>query len=65
MQLFAGLLVQETLARCFERKRFSEFQVFLRTLIAMGTATPQKIGNMVSALEGGLISPTEVICRAT
>ena len=33
--------------------------------LLMGTATPQKIGNIVSALEGGLISPTEVICRAT
>ena len=36
VQLFAGLLVHrgETLARCFERKRFSEFQVFLRMLFA-------------------------------
>ena len=33
--------------------------------ILMGVATPQKIGNMVSALEQGLISPTEMICRAT
>ncbi len=33
--------------------------------ILMGAATPQKIGNMVSALEQGLISPTEIICRAT
>ncbi len=36
VQLFAGLLVHrgETLARCFERKRFCEFQVFLRMLFA-------------------------------
>ena len=33
--------------------------------VLMGAATPQKIGNMVSALEQGLISPTEIICRAT
>ena len=34
VQLFAGLLVHtgETLARCFERKRFTEFQSFLRML---------------------------------
>lgn len=38
VQLFAGLLVHrgETLARCFDRKRFSEFQVFLRMLFASG-----------------------------
>jgi hypothetical protein len=36
VQLFAGLLVHtgETLARCFERKRFAEFQSFLRMLLA-------------------------------
>jgi hypothetical protein len=36
VQLFGGLLVHtgETLARCFERKRFVEFQVFLRMLVA-------------------------------
>jgi hypothetical protein len=36
VQLFAGLLVHrgETLARCFERKRFGEFQRFLRMLFA-------------------------------
>jgi hypothetical protein len=36
VQLFAGLLVHrgETLARCFERKRFTDFQVFLRMLFA-------------------------------
>ena len=32
--------------------------------VVMGATTPQKIGNMMSALEGGLISPTEIICRA-
>lgn len=31
--------------------------------IVMGSTTPQKIANMVSALEAGLISPTEIICR--
>jgi len=30
----------------------------------MGATTPQKIANMMSALETGLISPTEIICRA-
>lgn len=36
MQLFASLLVHrgQTLARCFERKRFTEFQTFLRMLFA-------------------------------
>ena len=29
-----------------------------------GCDDPQKIANMVSALEAGLISPTEIICRA-
>jgi DDE superfamily endonuclease len=35
VQLFAGLLVHtgETLACCLERKRFAEFQVFLRMLV--------------------------------
>jgi SAM-dependent methyltransferase len=32
--------------------------------LLMGATTPQKIANMVSALEAGLISPTEIICRA-
>ncbi len=32
--------------------------------ILMGAAAPQKIGNMVDALQRGLISPTEIICRA-
>jgi DDE superfamily endonuclease len=36
VQLLAGLLVHrgDTLARCFERKRFGEFQAFLRMLFA-------------------------------
>lgn len=36
VQLFAGLRVHtgETLARCFRRKRFVEFQIFLRMLFA-------------------------------
>jgi hypothetical protein len=36
VQLFAGLLVHtgDTLARCFERKRFVEFQSFLQLLLA-------------------------------
>jgi hypothetical protein len=36
VQRFAGLLVHRgaTLARCFERKRFAEFQAFLRMLFA-------------------------------
>jgi SAM-dependent methyltransferase len=32
--------------------------------IVMGPTTPQKIANMVSALEAGLISPTEIVCQA-
>jgi hypothetical protein len=32
--------------------------------LLMGATTPQKIANMVSALEAGFISPTEIICRA-
>ena len=32
--------------------------------LLMGATTPQKIANMVSALEAGLISPTEIICQA-
>ena len=32
--------------------------------ILMGATTPQKIANMMSALEAGLISPTDIICRA-
>lgn len=32
--------------------------------LLMGATTPQKIANMVSAIEAGLISPTEIICRA-
>lgn len=32
--------------------------------IVMGSTTPQKIANMVSALEAGLISPTEIVCHA-
>lgn len=36
LQLFAGLLVAtgETIARCFDRKRFVEFQTFLKMLFA-------------------------------
>ena len=33
--------------------------------ILMGPTTPQKIANMVSPLEAGLISPTEIVCRAS
>jgi SAM-dependent methyltransferase len=32
--------------------------------VVMGPTTPQKIANMVSALEAGLISPTEIVARA-
>jgi SAM-dependent methyltransferase len=32
--------------------------------ILMGPTAPQKIANMVSNLELGLIAPTEIICRA-
>lgn len=32
--------------------------------LLMGATTSQKIANMVNALEAGLISPTEIICRA-
>jgi hypothetical protein len=32
--------------------------------LLMGPTTPQKIANMVSAIEAGVISPTEIICQA-
>lgn len=32
--------------------------------LLMGATTPQKITNIVSAIEAGLISSTEIICRA-
>jgi ubiquinone/menaquinone biosynthesis C-methylase UbiE len=32
--------------------------------LLMGASAPQKIANMIDALERGLIAPTEIICRA-
>ena len=32
--------------------------------ILMGASAPQKVGNMIRNLERGLITPTEIICRA-
>jgi hypothetical protein len=32
--------------------------------ILMGASSPQKIGNMISLLESGTISPTEIIAQA-
>lgn len=32
--------------------------------VLMGTATPQKVANMVDNLDRGLIAPTEIVCRA-
>jgi ubiquinone/menaquinone biosynthesis C-methylase UbiE len=32
--------------------------------VLMGTATPQRLGNVMDALERGLIAPTEIISRA-
>ena len=53
LQLFAALLVStgETLARCFERKRFGEFQTFLRTLL--GSLWCQNIRRVHLILDNG------------
>src|SRR5499427_5033973 len=53
LQLFAALLVStgETLARCFERKRFVEFQTFLRTLL--GSLWCQNIRRVHLILDNG------------
>jgi hypothetical protein len=53
VQLFAGLLVHtgETLTRCFERKRFAEFQVFLRMLL--GSIWCQRIRTLHLILDNG------------
>ncbi|HXV84137.1 MAG TPA: class I SAM-dependent methyltransferase [Candidatus Binatia bacterium] len=32
--------------------------------LLMGGSAPQKVANMIDALQGGLIAPTEIICRA-
>jgi ubiquinone/menaquinone biosynthesis C-methylase UbiE len=31
--------------------------------LLMGESTPQKVGNMVAAVESGVLAPTELICR--
>ncbi len=53
VQLFAGLLVHtgETLARCLERKRFVEFQLFLRMLF--GSVWCQRIRSLHLVLDNG------------
>ena len=53
MQLFGGLLVHtgETLARCFERKRFVEFQSFLRMLF--GSVWCRRIRSLHLILDNG------------
>jgi hypothetical protein len=53
VQLFAGLRVHtgETLARCFERRRFAEFQVFLRMLF--GSIWCQRIRTLHLILDNG------------
>jgi DDE superfamily endonuclease len=53
VQLFGGLLVHtgETLARCFERKRFVEFQVFLRMLL--GSVWCRRIRSLHLILDNG------------
>jgi len=53
VQLFGGLLVHtgETLARCFERKRFVEFQVFLRMLF--GSLWCRRIRSLHLILDNG------------
>jgi ubiquinone/menaquinone biosynthesis C-methylase UbiE len=33
--------------------------------ILMGSAWPRKVENMIGNLEGGLIAPTEIVCRAS
>jgi len=53
VQLFGALLVHtgETLARCFERKRFIEFQVFLRMLF--GSLWCRRIQSLHLILDNG------------
>jgi hypothetical protein len=53
VQLFAGLLVHtgETMARCFERKRFVEFQHFLQMLL--GSAWCRRIRSLHLILDNG------------
>jgi hypothetical protein len=53
VQLFGGLLVHtgETLARCFERKRFVEFQSFLRMLF--GSVWCRRIRGLHLILDNG------------
>jgi hypothetical protein len=53
VQLFGALLVHtgETLARCFDRKRFVEFQVFLRTLF--GSVWCRRIRSLHLILDNG------------
>lgn len=53
VQLFGALLVHtgETLARCFERKRFREFQVFLRMLF--GSVWCRSIRSLHLILDNG------------
>jgi hypothetical protein len=53
VQLFAGLLVHtgETMARCFERKRFVEFQNFLQMLF--GSAWCRRIRSLHLILDNG------------
>jgi DDE superfamily endonuclease len=53
VQLFGGLLVHtgETLARCFERKRFVEFQSFLRMLF--GSVGCRRIRSLHLILDNG------------
>jgi DDE superfamily endonuclease len=53
VQVFGGLLVHtgETLARCFERKRFAEFQSFLRLLF--GSVWCRRIRSLHLILDNG------------
>jgi hypothetical protein len=53
VQLFGALLVHtgETLARCFDRKRFVEFQVFLRMLF--GSVWCRRIRSLHLILDNG------------
>jgi hypothetical protein len=53
VQLFAGLLVHtgDTLARCFERKRFVEFQRFLQLLF--GSVWCRRIRSLHLILDNG------------
>ena len=67
---FTDIVVEETGSRYLDGyKRAMELAAAgalppLGVHLLLGATAPQKIANMVSVIEAGLISPTEIICRA-